>query len=106
LENLGWGGGALDGTGVEERGWLDLPTERRQSLDQRPGGAMDLVCNAPETVRAVIDRIHRRDHRRENLRSADVRGRLLAADVLLARLQREPISRLTAGIDRSADDAA
>src|SRR5262249_29206497 len=27
-------------------------------------------------------------------------------DVLLARLQREPISRLTAAIDRNADDAA
>ena len=67
---------------------------------------MDLVRNVPETVRAVIDRIHRRDHRRENLRSADVRGRLLAADVLLARLQSEPVSRLAAGIDRNADDAA
>jgi hypothetical protein len=34
-------------------------------------------------------RVHRRHHREQHLRGADVRGRLLAADVLLARLQRE-----------------
>src|SRR5262245_40861141 len=106
FENFGLARAHLDGDGVEERGLLHVPAERRQSLDQGPGGAMDLVRNAPEPVRAVIDRIHRRDARRQNLRGADVRGRLLAADVLLARLQREPISRLTAAIDRNADDAA
>ena len=106
FEDYGLTRAHLDCDGVEERSLLHMPTERRQSLDQSPGGAMDLVRNVPETVRAVIDRIHRRDHRRKNLRGADVRGRLLAADVLLARLQSEPISRLTAGIDRNADDAA
>src|SRR5215471_20121019 len=105
FENFGLARAHLDCDGVEERSLLHLPTERRQSLDQSPGGAMDLMRNAPETVRAVIDRIHRRDHRRENLRGADVGGRLLTADMLLARLQREPVSWLAAGIDRNAHDA-
>src|SRR5262249_59945830 len=59
-----------------------------------------------EPVGAVIDGIHGRIPRGENLRGADVRGRLLAADVLLARLQGEPVSRLAAAIDGNADDAA
>ena len=40
---------------------------------------------------AVIDGVHARDHREQHLRRADVRRRLFAADVLLARLQREPV---------------
>src|SRR5215813_3184152 len=57
FENFGLTRTHLDCDGVEERSLLNLPTERRQSVDQRPGGAMDLVRNVPETVRAVIDRI-------------------------------------------------
>ena len=47
-----------------------------------------------QPLRPVIDRIHRRHHRQQHLRGADVRGRLLAADVLLAGLQREAIGRV------------
>src|SRR5262249_29725024 len=74
FENFGLTHAHLDCDGVEERGLLDLPTERRQSLAQCPGGGMILVCNAPETVRAVVDRIHRRDHSPEDVRAADGRG--------------------------------
>ena len=43
---------------------------------------------------AVIDRVHRGDDRQQHLRGADVGGRLFAADMLLAGLQRQPIGRL------------
>ena len=59
-----------------------------------------------QPLRPVIDRVHRRDHRQQHLRGADVRSRLLAADMLLAGLQRQPIGRLPARIDRQPDDAA
>jgi cell surface protein SprA len=44
----------------------------------------------------VVDRVHRRDHRQQHLRSADVGRGLLAADVLLAGLQRQAQRRLAA----------
>jgi hypothetical protein len=49
-------------------------------------------------------RVHRRDVGQERLRGTDVRGRLLAPDVLLARLQRHAVSLAAAGIDGNADD--
>ena len=61
---------------------------------------------ARQPFRAVIDRVHRGHHRQQHLRGADVRGRLLAADMLLAGLQRQPVGRLPARIDRHADDPA
>ena len=59
-----------------------------------------------QPLRAVIDRIHRGDHGEQHLRGADVGGRLLAADMLLAGLQRQPIGRLPPRIHRQPDDAA
>ena len=46
------------------------------------------------------------DDREQHLRGADVARRLLAADVLLARLQREPQRGPAGGVDRDADEAA
>ena len=65
-------------------------------------GARDLR----QPLGPVIDRIHRGHHRQQHLRGADVGGRLLAADVLLAGLQREAIGRRAARIDRQADETA
>ena len=59
-----------------------------------------------QSLRPVIDRIHRGDHRQQHLRGADVGGRLFAADVLLAGLQRQPIGRLAARIHRQPDEPA
>jgi hypothetical protein len=53
---------------------------------------MDAARDALEPARTVIHRVHRRHHREQHLRGADVGGRLLAANVLLARLQREPVA--------------
>ncbi len=49
-------------------------------------------------------RIERRHDRQQRLRGADVRRRLLAADVLLARLERQPVGLVAARVDRHADD--
>jgi hypothetical protein len=40
---------------------------------------------------------------RQHLRRADVRRRLLAPDVLLARLQREAVGRVAVRVDADAD---
>ena len=57
-------------------------------------------------LRAVIDRIHRRDDGEEDLGGADVARRFVAADVLLARLQREAIGGAAFGVVRNADEPA
>ena len=56
-------------------------------------------------VRAVVDGVHARHHGEQHLRGADVGGRLLTADVLLAGLQREAVGRGAVGVDRHADEA-
>ncbi len=57
-------------------------------------------------LRPVIDGVEAGDVREQRLRGADVRGRLLAADVLLARLQRHAVGGVAVRVDRHADDAA
>ena len=54
----------------------------------------------------MVDSVHRRDIGQERLRRADVRRRLLAADVLFARLQRHAIRLVAARVDGEPDDAA
>ena len=52
----------------------------------------------------VIDRVHARDDGEQRLRRADVAGRLFAADVLLARLQRHAQRAPSLRVLRHADD--
>ena len=59
-----------------------------------------------EPLAAVVDGVHRGHHGEQHLRRADVRRGLLAADVLLAGLQREAQRRIAVGVDRDADEAA
>ncbi len=54
----------------------------------------------------VPHRVHRRHHRQQHLRRADVAGGLVAADVLLAGLQRHPERGVTVGVLGDADDPA
>src|SRR5947208_2082871 len=58
-----------------------------------------------QTTRSMINRIHRCDDREKNLGRANVAGGFVAADMLLARLEREPITRTTFGIVRDADES-
>ena len=54
----------------------------------------------------MVDGVHRGEHGGQHLRGADVAGRLLPADVLFPRLQREPVRGLAVGVDGDADEAA
>ena len=52
--------------------------------------------DAGQPLRPVPDGVHAGDHRQQHLGGADVAGRLVAADVLLAGLQRQAQGRLAA----------
>src|SRR5258708_24473128 len=54
----------------------------------------------------MITGVHRSDIGEQRLRGADVAGRLIAANMLLPGLQRQPQCRSSAGIFRHSDDAA
>ena len=62
--------------------------------------------DAPESVGTVIHRIHARYHGEQNLRGADVAGRLFAPDMLLARLQCKSIGSRARRIDAHTDQPA
>ncbi len=96
----------FDGHGVEERLAGRCKAELAQAGGEHGGATMHPACDVGQALGPVIDRIHRGDHGEQHLRGADVGGRLLAADMLLAGLQGEAIGRRTARIHRQADDAA
>ena len=86
---------------------LDLDAavaQRRRPAPRRSGGCGVAIARRP--VGAVVDGVHDGHDGEQHLRGADVGGRLLAADVLLAGLQREPVGRAALGVDRDADQPA
>ena len=70
----------------------------RESRGEGFGGIPNLQRDALQTLRAVVDRIHRGHHGQQHLRCADIGRGLLATDVLLARLQGESIGGVADGI--------
>ena len=76
--------------GVEERVVEDLDAARAQARGEHGGHAVDPAGDPRQPVRAVVDRVAGRGDGEQHLRRADVRGGLLAADVLLAGLQGQP----------------
>ena len=78
----------VEGAGADQRGAQFLQPRR-----QHRGIAGHAPRDALQPFGPVVDGVHARHHGRQHLRRADVRGGLLAADVLLAGLQGEPISR-------------
>ena len=72
----------------------------------RLGVAVHAARDAGQPVGAVIARVHRRHHRQQHLRGADVAGRLVAADVLFAGLQRQPVGGRTVGVQGHTDQSA
>ncbi len=54
----------------------------------------------------MVGGVHGGDDGQEHLRGADVAGGLLAADMLLAGGQRQPVALLAIGIDRHTAQAA
>ena len=105
-ERGGLGRGDLDADGVEERGGGDLPSRLGERCGELEGTEVDLLGNLTESLGAVIDRVHGGDDGEQDLGGADVAGRLLAADVLFAGLEREAVGGIPVGIARDADEAA
>src|SRR5437667_9394923 len=67
---------------------------------------MNSLGDCAQTARAMINRVHRRDHGEKNLRRANVARCFVAADMLFARLQRESIGWPTFGIVGNSDKSA
>ena len=92
--------------GVEEGVVHHLHAGLRQARRQRPGVLVHPPRYPAQSLGAVVGGIHRRHHRQQHLRGADVRRRFVAPDVLLAGLQREPVGRRAVGVDGHPDQPA
>ena len=67
---------------------------------------MNAFCDLAQSAWAVIDGVHRGDHGEENLRRADITRRFVAADMLFAGLEREPVTGAAGRIVGNADEPA
>src|SRR2546423_7170623 len=67
---------------------------------------MDAFGDPAQAARSVIDRVHRSDYGEKNLCCANVAGRFVSANVLLARLQRESIRRSAFSVVGNANESA
>jgi hypothetical protein len=95
-----------DGDRVEERALLHRQAELLQAGGEDRRHRMRAFGDCLQAFGAVVDGEHAGDVGEQHLRGADVRSRLLAADVLFARLHREAVRRLAVAIDRDAHHAA
>ena len=96
------------GTGVEAERVEGMPiphrdTEPLETIGKHGRETGNAASDPPQPVGTVIDGVHGGDDGRQHLRGADVGGGLLAADVLLAGLEGEPVGGLSGGIDAHAD---
>ncbi len=82
--------GGADAERVEVVVVDDLVADPAQPAGEELREAVDALGDGFEPLGSVVDGVHRRDNGEEDLGRADVARRLLAADVLLARLQRHP----------------
>ena len=76
-----------------------------QSGDQPPGQSVYPPRNTPQPFRAVVDSIHRRHHRQQDLSRTDVRGGLVPTDVLLPGLQGQTQGRAPLSIAGLTDQS-
>ena len=93
----------LDRHRIEEALTGDGDAGSLQSGGEPHGETVDVRGDRLQPVRSVPDRIGSRHIGEQRLRRADVGGRLVAADMLLARLQRQPVARPALAVDRLAD---
>src|SRR5437588_8596578 len=66
---------------------------------------MNALGDCAQSARSMIHGIHRRDDGEKNLRRANVTRRFVAPNVLLARLQREPVSGPAFDVVRNANES-
>ena len=96
--------GASTTTRVEE-----LPVDQAEAGLPQPGrhvdgAAVDAAGDAAQSLGAVVHGVHGGHHGQQHLGGADVRRRLLPADVLLPRLQGEAIGGALLRVDRESDE--
>ncbi|CUH41249.1 hypothetical protein RUM4293_00117 [Ruegeria atlantica] len=96
----------LNRDGVEEHLWFYGKACLFQTGGQARGLAVHRLRDGLDAVGAVIHGIHRGNDGQQRLRGADIRVGFLAANVLLAGLQRQAVSLVAARVDRHADDPA
>ena len=77
-----------------------------ERLGEVRGMAMHAPGDFAQAFGAVVDGIHRCHHGEQNLGGADVAGRLVATDVLLAGLERQAEGGIAGGVFRDSDEAA
>ena len=106
--------GATGRSSASTASWKYAPLKRRRTPGTRVSARDQLARCARAQAAATRSspcgaherQVDRRRRHQQALVGADVGGRLGAADVLLARLQREREARPAVDIERAADDAA
>ncbi len=91
---------------VEEHRVHDLVTGVAQLRGDRERLRTHPLGDAAQPVGPVVDPVHARHDGEQHLGGADVRGGLVAADVLLPGLQREAVGGAAVGVARDSDEAA
>ncbi|OLT12609.1 hypothetical protein BJF77_06020 [Kocuria sp. CNJ-770] len=98
--------GHLGQDGVEERAVHHRHPGGGEPLGQPRGEPVHALGDGAQPVRAVVGGVGAGDDGQQRLGRADVGGGLLAADVLLAGLQRQAVGRPAGGVHRDAHQAA
>ena len=89
----------IDGQGVKIHVMNNVVTESAKAFRGDLSVAVYSCRDVPQSLRSVIHRIERCHNRQQNLGGADVAGRLVSADVLLAGLQRHTQCRFAARVN-------
>ena len=100
--NAGGGLVGLDGERVKGVVVADLVAHLSQPARQDRGAGRHALGDAFEALRAVVDRVHAGHHGRQNLCGANIRGGFFAANMLLARLQGQPVGGVAMRVNAHA----
>ena len=106
LRNGSGVGAGVDAQRIEGRGAAQRDAHVAQALRQQGRVAGHTLRDALQARRPVVHRVHACDDRQQHLRCADVGGGFFTTNVLLAGLQRQPVSRVAMGVDADAHQAA
>ena len=77
-----------------------------QALGEHLGETVNAARDPAKTLWAVINAVHARHDREEDLRGTDIARSFVAPDVLLTRLDREPKSSVSSHVLRDTNQAA
>ena len=95
-----------DTNGVEEVTTVRSVAIFAQGGGEDRGATVRTPCDGGQPVGSVVGGVHGGGHGQQDLGRADVTGRLLAADVLFAGLQREAVGGPAVGVHRHPDQPA